>query len=400
MKIAIISYWSCPLTKLGVLASGGMNVYVLNFANNLGVLGHKVDIYTRGHKEDDDSILISHRNVRIIHLISNKKNHYDNVNNFSGRVLDFVRKNRLEYDIFHAHYYYSGLAAIKLSQILQKPFIQTFHTLGKMKFFLGGINDPERIKAEKKIINTADGIIASTELEKEDLIKNYQADKNKIFIVPPGVNHILFKPKGKRRSRIRLNLPSRKKLILFVGRIDPIKGLQFLINAIEKLTIVYPGFRNNFRVILIGGDIGSSKFWRNPEVIKINNLIIKADLECCIKFVGSSPHNLLPSYYSASDVVVMPSVYESFGLVVLEAMSCSSVVLASRVGGLKYLIKDHVNGRLFESGNVKELCTELWELLNDSRQRLRLGKNARMISQRFCWDKQARKILEVYGKFI
>lgn len=397
MNIAFISYWSCPLTKVGVLASGGMNIYVANLANNLGDLGHRVDIFTRVHQERDERILQIHKNVRIIHL---GKVRIEETKTFTNKITEFIKKNKLKYDVLHTHYFYSGLIGLRLREILSIPVVATFHSLGKTKELLVGIKDAFRIKSEKEIMKKADGIIASTELEKSDLIESYEGEGKKIFVLSPGVNHHLFRPKNKVFSRLKLRLPQKSKIILFVGRIDPIKGISFLIEAIVRLTRQYKTFEKNYRVLLIGGDIKSNLFWLHPEVKKIKQMIISKNLECCIKFIGSRPHHLLPDYYSAADILVAPSLYESFGLVVLEAMASGACVLVSRVGGLKYLVTDRVNGRLFENGNVGDLSTILWDLLNDGRVRSQLGKAAFLTSQNYCWDIQAQKMINVYKKLL
>lgn len=400
MNIAFISYWSCPLTRLGVLSSGGMNVYVINLANNLGLLGHRVDIYTRTHKEDDERIIETHKNVRIIHLTDRGEDHYKNVNSYTERFLEFMDKNSLRYDIFHAHYFYSGLIGLKLKEKLSIPLVFTFHAMGAMKDLYGGVRDEKRINAEKEIVKLTDSIISSVELERKELIQNYQAENKKIFTVPPGVNHHIFRKIDKKLARKKIGITRKKKIILFVGRIDPIKGITLLINAVARLSKIHANFENNFKVLLIGGDIGSRNFWRYPEVIKIQSLIEKLDLACCVKFIGAKPHYVLPYYYNASDVVVMPSKYESFGLVVLEAMASGACVIASKVGGLSYLITDKRDGRFFKSGDLQNLSEIIWELLNNDKQREDLGRSAIESSQKYCWDIQAEKVVSVYKKLI
>lgn len=399
MNIAFISYWSCPLTPLGVLTAGGMNVYELNLANSLVRLGCRVDIFTRTHKQKDGITISVHKDVRVIHLpFFNSDDHYLAVQSYANRLLEFMVKNSLSYQIIHAHYFFSGLVGIKLKENLHISMVQTFHTLGILKKQFGKVTDEKRIRAEKEIIGKADGIIASTALEVNDLVKHYRAKKDKIFEISPGVDHRVFKALNQKTSRVRLHLPLNKKIILFVGRIDPIKGINLLIEAVSILSKRYPSFENNFLVLLIGGDINSRKFWLEEEVRKISRLILDKKLECCVKFIGSRPNYLLPYYYSASNVMVMPSVYESFGLVVLEAMACGSAIVASKVGGLVYLIKDKLNGRLFKSNNVKSLSTVLWELLIDNKQREDLARMAEKSSQSYCWDKQALKMIKVYNK--
>lgn len=400
MNIAFISYWSCPLTRIGVMSGGGMSVYLVNLANHLGESGHRIDIYTRAHKENDEKILLVHKNVRVIHLRQTSKDLYQDVEFFCEKTIRFIRKNNLNYDILHAHYFYSGLVGRKLKKILEIPLFSTFHSLAIPKEVYAGIKDARRIRNEKIIINEADGIIASTEVERQDLVLLYQACKKKIFVVPPGVNHNLFKKRNSKLARKKINLPQNKKILLFIGRIDPIKNISVLIRALSILHDDYSQFKHDVLNILIGGDIRSHHFWKQTEVIKISRLINENNVSCCVRFIGNKPMYVLPYYYSAADLVILPSIYESFGLVILEAMACGKAVVASRVGGLKYLVKDRYNGRLFESGNANQLAKIIWELVNDVNQRKKLGERAYSFSQAFCWEKQAKKIIKIYKKYL
>lgn len=397
MEIAIISYWSCPLTRVGVFRAGGMNIYVSNLMNMLGKMGHRIDVFTRTHTEEDISISEIQKNVRIIHLKSKKSN---NIDYFTSELLNFIRSQQKKYDLIHAHYYYSGIVGIKLKNKLDIPLISTFHTLEKIKANSNGVEDHERIKKEMLVIQKSSGIVTSTEFEKDAIINIYGGSSEKIFIVPPGVNHFLFKPRNQIYSKDKLGLPINKKIILFVGRIDPIKGISLLIESIGKLKKVYPEFTNEVQVLIIGGDIENTKFWEKDEVRRINNVVKREKLESCVRFIGSKAHTILPFYYSAATVVVMPSYYESFGLVVLEALASGATVLASKAGGLKILIKDKKNGRLFKKGDVSDLMRVLWELLNDSKQRAYLQKNAIDSTKKYCWKIETEKMIKVYNIFI
>lgn len=397
MNIAFISYQSCPLQKTGILAAGGMNIYVLNLANSLGKKGIKIDIYTPVHNDRDKNIITLHKNIRIIHIKLPKHN---NPEDFSDSILVFIRQNSLKYDLIHAHYYNSGVSGIILKKTLSLPLFTTFHSLGQTKEKYTGIKDNFRIKSEEEVVRLSDVIIASTELEKTDITDNYDGDCRKISVVTPGVNHKIFKPRNKILSRLKTGIPTKLPILLFVGRIDPIKGVCLLIEAIGHLVSKHKLSENKFRLIIIGGDIKSFRFWQNKEVVKIKQLIAEKDLECCIKFIGSKPHSMLPYYYCASDIVIMPSMYESFGLVVLEAMACGSCVLASKTGGLKYLIEEKVNGRFYDMGNIKDLAKKLLELLNNPKDRKRLGKKALYTSQDYCWDIQAGQVSDIYRKYL
>ncbi len=400
MNIAMISYWSCPLTKLGVATAGGMNVYVLNLAQALGELGHTVDIYTRVHLEGDDLQPTLHPNVSVVHLRSEHHDLYQDIEDFSDQMEEQVRRRQVHYDSVHAHYFYSGLVGLKMRERMEAPLFATFHTLGIMKKYYVGTVDHRRIKSESDIINGVDGIIASTELEKTDLIAWHHVPEGKIYTIHPGVDHHLFRPYDRHTARSILGLTEEKNIILFVGRIDPVKGIHLLIDAFAQLQAAASPELQATKLLLIGGDPANQEFWSAGEARQLRQQIHAAQLEDRVIFVGSQPHAQLAYYYAAADLVVMPSAYETFGFVALEAMACGACVLASRVGGLQYLIQDRINGRLFEPRNVDELASIMGELLVDGDQKDRLGQNAAASSYRFCWRKQAEKMLTVYQKFI
>lgn len=399
MKIALISYWSCPLAHPGVMTSGGMNVYIMQQALALEKLGNTIDIFTRSHKEHAQKTINISENIRIIHLDQSKKDLYEDVKIFADKIMELVQTSLVKYDILHTHYFYSGIVGTILKNELKIPFIHTFHTLAILKKNYGSIIDETRTNTEKSIGREADGLIVSTDQEKLDLARYYKLDTAKMRVIPPGVNHKLFHSYNQKLSRKKIGSIADKKIILFVGRIDPIKGITLLVESLAFLIQKYPEYENKVLIQLIGGDVKSKEFHRNKEVMKIKELIIKRNLECCVKFMGSQPHHLLPYFYSGADVVVMPSVYESFGLVVLEAMATGSVVVATSVGGLKYLIQDKVNGRLFESKNFKQLALILHELLENPNAREKLGNAAKRRSLDFCWDIQSKKMIHFYKKY-
>lgn len=399
MRIAFISYWSCPLTRLGVLTAGGMNVYLFNLANQLQKQGVKVDIYTRSHQEKHESVVYLAKNIRLIHLPAGS-DHYRQSAFFAGSVFDYLKKENIGYDLIHSHYYFSGLIGLNLKNKLMLPLVHTFHTLGQMKKNYAQIDDPQRIEAETMIARQADILIASTILEKNDLIKFYQADSEKVNVISPGVDHNLFAPLSQTSCRKKLGLPNNVKIILFVGRIDPIKGISLLLEAVYRTSKKQSEFKQCYKVLLIGGDIKSREFWKNPEVKKIQDFIKEKNLEHCADFLGNIAHNQLPVYYGVADLVVLPSVYESFGLVILEAMASGRAVLASKVAGINYLISDNVNGQVFTGGDIEDLSQKLMRLMQNDSKRKIMGKNAFLTSQDYTWEKQAAKILFLYRRLV
>jgi D-inositol-3-phosphate glycosyltransferase len=396
----MISYWACPLAKLGVATAGGMNVYVLNLANALGSMGHTIDIYTRTHENEDDLSDAIDEHVSVVHIPSRSKNLYDDIGDFAAQVAAESSKRGRKYDILHAHYYYSGLVGLKMRAELNLPLVITFHTLGVMKEKYAGVVDTRRIVAESAIIDAVDVIVASTELEKADLIEWHDVPPDKISVIHPGVDHHLFKAYDQHVAREVIGLPDDEKILLFVGRIDPIKGIHILIDAFSRLLEEASDGLRETKLLVIGGDPENEEFWKTPEGNRIREEIQTKQLDNQVQMIGSRSHAQLAYYYAAADLVVMPSAYETFGFVALEAMACGTCVVASRVGGLQYLVKDHVNGRLFDAGNSDELCAIMRELLLDTRQRERLGKQAAASSYRYCWDKQAERMLAVYERYL
>lgn len=400
MRVSIISYWECPNARLGVLSSGGMNVYIFNLANQLDIRNIKVDIYTRSHTEHHSSNVFLSKNICLIHLPVEAADHYVGSRIFAQKIIDYILENRIKYNLFHSHYYFSGLTGIILKNYFRIPLICSFHTLAEMKKKYAGIIDNKRISTERNIIKRVDAIIASTDLEKTELVTKYNSQESKINVISPGVDHLKFAPMSKTLSRKKLKLSQKFHYILFVGRIDPVKGILTLLAAIDSLNSKFKNFKNNNRLLIIGGDIKAENFWQLPETQKVLKFIKVKKLIGFTKLLGNIPHYSLQYYYSAADIVVMPSVYESFGLVLLEAMSSASTVLASAVGGLKYLVQNKKNGLLFENGNSLDLSEKLSILLGSKNLRRILSKNAFNFSLKYNWSDHAGKVLNLYKKLV
>ncbi len=399
-KIAVISMHTCPLSRLGVMDAGGMNVYVLSLYKALAKKGYEIDIFTRYQGYEKEQIVRIDKNLRVIHIPGvetiAKKDLVFHIPRFWEELYTFISENKLTYHLVHSHYYLSALVGRKFSSQFSIPHVVTFHTTGIMKQLSGGKSEEVRIGLEKQITTEADQLIVSTPLEEEEVISNYNVSKDHISIVTPGVDHRIFRPRNKTTVRKKLSIPPNRKVIVFVGRIDPIKGISVLIDALGKLRKKERTFHECVCTYLIGGDIEKDEFWQIPEVIKIQHMIQKNNIDCCVEFIGAKPHEELALYYAASDIVVAPSFYESFGLSTLEAFSSGATVVASRVGGLQFLITDHENGLLFESKNSYDLVEKLGFLLNHEEECKRLGQNAYTFSQQFSWEKQAVRIAEIY----
>lgn len=372
MNIALISSWICPLSRIGIGRGGGMSIYIREMTRSLGVKGASVDIFTGSHGKAN--ILKISNNIRIIHL----KHSRVHPALFTENLSNFIKKNPRKYDIVYSHYFTSGLVGLEIKRAHNLPLIQTFHTLAKIKEQYAGIPDEKRAQFEKSIIDNADKIIVSTEQEKKDVIRFYEGNKHSIVVIAPGVDHRVFMKRDKQKARTKLQLPEDRKLILFIGRIDEIKGINILCSAIKELNKKFSGFSTMARTIIIGGDEKKGK--REDSGIQM---------------VGSKSHSELRYYYNAADLIVVPSYHETFGLVALEAMSSQSAVIGSDTGGIKTLITDKVNGRLFPKGNATALAAVIWELLNDEKERERLGRNALLKSYFYDWADSADAVLKI-----
>lgn len=399
MNIGMISYWSSPLARVGVWEAGGMNVYISGLATALTGLGHRVDIFTRSYPGEKNKITKVGPYLRVIHFPARNKDLYSNLSPFSQNILEFTKREKISYDILHSHYYYSALIASELKSF-HIPLVHNFHSYGILKSKHLGITDAKRLASEKRICSFADAILTSTPIEKKDVIQFYSADEGKVFVISPGINHNVFRPYNKEFSRKKLNLATGKIYILFVGRIDPVKGIPVLIKAVSQILQRDVSLRERMEVLLIGGDISSRKFWMQEEVKIITKSIKKKNLEKNVRFMGSRSNNILPYYYSASDIVVLPSSFESFGLVILEAMACKACIVASKAGGPEYLIRDGRTGFLFDRENAGQFGDILYDLILNPKKRAESGKNAMGRSMDFCWSSQAEKIVELYKKII
>jgi len=332
LRIAMLSAHSCPIGTLGAKDTGGMSVYIRELARELGKQGHLVDVYTRVHDPRDGQIYELGQNARLIHLRAgedkeiNKLAVYSHLPVFACNLENFRKRDGLQYDLVFSHYWISGLVGEYLQQQWNVPHITMFHTLGTVKNTIGVSKDePElRIETERNLAQKCQHIIAPTEKEKEKLIRHYGASPEKISVVPCGVSLEQFKPLDKAWAKQYLGFGN-DKIILFVGRIDPLKGIDKLIKALPYLQNI-----QGLRLVVIGGGEHSQR-----EIEQLQKLACNLKIQDSVTFLGLIKHEQLPYFYSAADACVIPSYYESFGLVALESLACGTPVVATDVGNLK-----------------------------------------------------------------
>jgi len=407
MKIAMLSYHTCPLAILGGKDTGGMNVYVRELTRQLGIMGIHVDVFTRSENEHVPHVLhdLGYGN-RIVHIRAGaeypmpKKELASYLPQFVEGISEFSTSKGISYDLIHSHYWMSGMAALALKQKWGIPVINMFHTLGVMKNRVAQsdeeIEGEYRIIGEQEVLNKADRIVAATTAEYAQLMWLYNVDVNKVTIIPPGVDVGKFYPIPRDEAREYIGIPPCERMLLFVGRLEPLKGLDVLIEAIGKMQQNGTLIENPFCLAIIGGESEGSTEQANNEMKRIKSLSEQYGLKDLVTFLGKQSQDSLPYYYSAAEAVVVPSQYESFGMVALEAMACGRPVVASQIGGLAYLVQDGVTGFTVPVDDPNELANRLTSLLQDSDLRERMGKQAVQVAQDYAWDKIATKMMFVY----
>lgn len=411
-RVAMLSVHTCPLAMLGGKETGGMNVYVRELTTELDKQGVTVDVFTRSQEPGTPVVHgILGKHSRVIHVPAgpevpyNKNQVYYHLPEFVEGVKNRAIRENLTYDIIYSHYWLSGLAARKLRCIWGgTPIVQMFHTLGKMKNKIAQTPEerdiPLRINSEEEIMKFADHLIAATPIEKKQLIDLYQANQDKISVIPPGVNLKLFNPLPKKEALQKIDVPSDHNLILFVGRIQPLKGIDGLIIAMSIFLKRYPELKEKLCISIIGGNPNADSGAERVELDRLRTLKKSLGVADLITFLGAKDQNTLVNYYSAAQMVVMPSHYESFGMVAIEAMACGTPVIAYDVGGLTYIIEDGVNGYLVPPQDYNALADKIGLLLKYPVLREHLSEHARRWVQRFSWSSIANDLLLVYNKLL
>lgn len=393
MRLAMISVHSCPMGNLGAEDTGGMSVYVRELAHELGKQGLLVDVYTRVHDPKDEQIIKLGQNARLIHLRAGKDKDihklavYTHLPDFICNLETFRKHNSLQYDLIFSHYWLSGLVGKSLQRWWNVPHVMMFHTLGAVKNTIGiGEDEPElRIETERHLIRDCHHIIAATENEKQDLIRHYDASPERISVIPCGVNLDLFKPMDKKMARQQLGF-SDDKLVLFVGRIKPLKGLDRLIKAMTYLQNA-----NRPRLLIIGGDEHS-----RDEIERLQRLSWALHVEGSTTFLNLIKQEKLPCFYSAANVCVIPSYYESFGLVALESLACGTPVVATNVGSLKKIIHQGQTGYVVTDDTPQGLADKIDSFLSKPSLDKKTAFTIRASVTGFSWPNIARMIIKQY----
>jgi D-inositol-3-phosphate glycosyltransferase len=398
LRIAMLSIHSSPIGELGTKNTGGMSVYIRELARHLGTFGHRVDIYTRLNGTPHNQIIDLYDQVRLIHLSAGSNGYvqklalYYYLSDFLRALEGFKNQQDLHYDLIHSHYWLSGRLGSWVQDRWNIPHIVMFHTLGTVKN-IAGVADPEpdlRIATERKLTRTSDRILAPTDREKENLIKYCHTPAEKIGVVPCGVNLDLFRPMDKAAARQRLGFGGDGPIVLYVGRFDPIKGIDRLLEAMACLKRL-----KGMRLVIIGGDGPDT-----PEYQNLQQLSAGFGIQESVRFVGRIEQKNLPPYYSAADALVIPSYYESFGLVGLESLACGTPVVATRVGAMAHILKQGKTGLVVADPTPCGLANNIEKIILSPANPLLSAHAIRASVIKYGWSHVASAVVNEYETMI
>ncbi len=406
-RIAMISYHTCPLASQEGKESGGMNVYVYELARELALKGCIVDVFTRSQEIDNIPIVEVTPGFRVIHIAAGPQSHVSKkellpyVDIFTEGIYTFYSTENTKPDVIHAHYYLSGLIGNSVKNHFDTPIpmVLSFHTLSLMKNLVARDEaekeDSIRVEAELSLCKTADHIIATSPSDKEYLSYLYDVNPSHVSVIPPGVNTDVFHPIDRKEALSRIGIRTDQPMILFVGRIEPLKGIDMLLYAIKIIKKKNP----NIPVMLCvaGGDVSQPLPSWSKTLQSLNSIRDVLHLQATVSFVGKKTQEELLYYYNAAEMVVMPSHYESFGMAALEAMSCGVPVITTNAAGISGMIDD-THGKLITSVNNPLLLAEQIEyLLKNPSLRSEIGSKLREDIADVTWSRVADTVLTTYG---
>jgi D-inositol-3-phosphate glycosyltransferase len=375
-----------------------MNVYVRELGRALGDHGVGVDIFTRRQTPDVDDVVEFGRDVRVVHIDAGPRRHVDKYDvldylpDFACGVQRFRALTGASYDVVHGHYWLSGRLGLLFADRWGVPLISTFHTLAQLKNRVAESNAEReqavRYEIERRTMIGSDRIVALTDVDRRQMQQHYGGGLAPIDVIPGGVDLDLFRPRPREAARAVLGWQRDERVLLFVGRIQRLKGLEILERAFAQLGQLAT------RLVIVGGQHGNSP--ESREIARLQHLATRLGIADRTQFVGAVAHERLPLYYSAADVTVMPSSYESFGLVAVESLACGTPVVATRVGGLTAIVRDGETGWLVPWRDADLFAERLRRLLEDETVRERMRQQARGSVLHFGWSRIADEHLALY----
>lgn len=402
-RTAIISYHTCPLSDIEGGEIGGMNVYVLELCKQLAAKGLMVDIFTRSQDKDNQRVVKVSDNLRVIHIVAGEEKKIDkkklitHIPEFLINMCNFIDENKIVYDLAYSHYYLSGIIGLRIKERYNIPLFVTFHTLALMKNLVARSESEreniDRIELELSLVRKADKIIATSTLDAKYIAALYDCPEDKIFVLNPGINLKVFKPQDKIKAKRIIGAKTNHKLILFVGRIEPLKAIDVLLYSMKILT----GDKSQIRLCLwiLGGD-ANARFNKWPRELKrLDKLKKLLNISTGVTFVGRKHQSELPNYYNASEIVILPSHYESFGIVALEAMSCGVPVITTDTAGIASLFDKKNSPLITSANNPLMLAQKIKHLLTNEKEYQKISHEVLKKAKKLSWENIADKFVKI-----
>jgi D-inositol-3-phosphate glycosyltransferase len=400
-SVVYLSMHTCPLLPPGQGYAGGMNVYIDELSFTMAARGVAVTVFTRRTDAETDEVTEVAPGYRVVHVPAGPATPIpmaqmpQHVGEFTEGVLKWIEANDVRPDVIHSHYWLSGWSGVLLKEILDVPLANSFHTLGRVKDLTRRADEepssPMRTLTEEEVIAQSDCVIASTPHEFDDLLDHYGATPERLCTSPPGINHQLFRPGDKAEAREWFSFAGVVPIVLFVGRIQPLKGADVAVAALARLPQL-PGPQPH--LLLIGGPSGPSG---EAESDHLRSMTEELGLAERVHFLPTQPHDALPGFYRAADVLVVPSRSETFGLVAAEAQACGLPVVAADVGGLPYAMADGRTGVLVQGHDPDDWARAIHLVIADPERAAAMGEAATEFAERFSWPATADRLLELYA---
>lgn len=375
-----------------------MNVYVRELSRALADRDISLDIFTRRQSTTLPDVVEYVPGARVIHIDAGPQRHVDKYDvldylpDFACGVQRFRALMGVSYDVVHSHYWLSGRLGLLFADHWGVPLVSTFHTLAQLKDRVAETaaerEQAVRYEIERRTMTGSDRIVALTAVDKRQMLQHY-GSLAPIDVIPGGVDLDHFAPRPQRTTRQQLGLQPDQKIVLFVGRIQRLKGLEILMRAFARLTDL------DSRLVIVGGQADTSS--ESREMARLQHLVARLGIRDRTQFVGAVAHERLPLYYAAADVTVMPSSYESFGLVAVESLACGTPVVATRVGGLTSIVRDGETGLLIPWRDADLFADRLRTILEQPELQGRMARQARQSVLGFGWNRIAEQHLALYA---
>jgi D-inositol-3-phosphate glycosyltransferase len=404
-RVAMLSVHTSPLDQPGTGDAGGMNVYVVELARCLATAGVEVEIFTRSTSGELPPVVELAPGVVVRNVPAGPFEGLTKAE-LPAQLCTFAREVlRTEaayepgyYDIIHSHYWLSGQVGALARDRWRVPLVHSMHTMAKVKnaaLASGDAAEPAaRVIGEEQVVEAADLLVANTDTERRQLVSLYDADPRRVRVISPGVDLGVFSPGDPAAARARLGLPAAALVVLFVGRIQPLKAPDVVIAAAADLLAARPDLRSRLVVPIVGGPSGSGQ--GTPR--QLVELARRLGVDDVVRFAPPVTQHVLADYYRAATVTCVPSFSESFGLVAIEAQACATPVVAADVGGLSTAVVDGETGVMVAGHDPASYARVLERLLTSPSEVARLGAAGAVHASTFGWSRTAEQTLDAYAE--